>query len=778
MAPQDSFIEEDDETCPLCIEELDIQDRNFHPCPCGYQVCQFCFNNIKNNMNGLCPACRRPYDEKTIQWKVVTQEEIAEFRAKIQNNQKRRAAEQRQKEVQKREAEKDNRKNLVGVRVVQKNLVYVTGLTPTVREDELLKTLRRPEYFGQYGNIQKISISNRKSTDGQPQSLGIYVTFERKEDAARCIQAVNGSQNSDRVLRAQLGTTKYCSAWLRHETCSNRQCMFLHELGDEEDSYTRQDLSSMNSINTQRPLPSGASSSSRSASRQQSHPTPSQSSAPQMARSSSRDGSENGAGSALPSSANWAQNPQVRSRRGSHATSGAASSPAISHSLPATAEAPQEAIEEHPAEESPVETSSNDFSSFATAALQENSRFIAYNDRVYQLIKAICEGSPYLESASDVEYPSYYDSRGWEKRRAMREEEEARMLEAEPEEPEPVQDVSDGEPESSGSHALGGEPEDREPPRETYDFERRGSTQPAIRSPADGLFGPALGSGFSQAASNIGSIAGSRAITPQQQAYLRAQAAFTDHLPPGITPAQSSLFQNPGHNRQGSRFSFANANDNQSQSTAIKLAANPRIMAQQTAMMPSAFPSQIPSQPGNQFYPSTMPGPPPGLKSTGTPPNLFGHGFGGSGFGGGQKDVNELLQNITRGRGTGGQAHDAGKREYMSSIYPNQYPPSTSSTPAPASGLMASLYPGAFPDYGKQKKKGKKHRHANTSSSGGSGLVDLVDPSILQASRMQQHQQQSNAGVAPGLFGGQSQGGYNPNMMYGNASQYGGGRWA
>lgn len=40
------------------------------------KVCQFCFNNIKNNMNGLCPACRRPYDEKTIEWKVVTSEEF------------------------------------------------------------------------------------------------------------------------------------------------------------------------------------------------------------------------------------------------------------------------------------------------------------------------------------------------------------------------------------------------------------------------------------------------------------------------------------------------------------------------------------------------------------------------------------------------------------------------------------------------------------------------------------------------------------------------------
>jgi len=42
---------------------------------CVYQVCQFCYNNIKNQMNGLCPACRRPYDEKSIEWKIVSPEE-------------------------------------------------------------------------------------------------------------------------------------------------------------------------------------------------------------------------------------------------------------------------------------------------------------------------------------------------------------------------------------------------------------------------------------------------------------------------------------------------------------------------------------------------------------------------------------------------------------------------------------------------------------------------------------------------------------------------------
>lgn len=33
-----SSSEEEEYDCPLCMEELDIADRNFRPCPCGYQV--------------------------------------------------------------------------------------------------------------------------------------------------------------------------------------------------------------------------------------------------------------------------------------------------------------------------------------------------------------------------------------------------------------------------------------------------------------------------------------------------------------------------------------------------------------------------------------------------------------------------------------------------------------------------------------------------------------------------------------------------------------------
>ncbi|KAJ2898578.1 RNA recognition domain-containing protein [Zalerion maritima] len=772
MGGSDSFIDDEDDTCPLCIEEFDLSDRSFKPCPCGYQVCQFCFNNINSNMNGLCPACRRPYDEKTIEWKVVTPEEVAEFKANIQKNQKKRAQEQRVEEARQRQAEKNDRKNLVGVRVVQKNLVYVTGLTPTVREDELMKTLRKLEFFGQYGNIQKISISNRKGIDGHNQSLGIYVTFEKKEDATRCIQAVNGSQNGDRVLRAQLGTTKYCSAWLRHETCQNRQCMFLHEQGDEEDSYSRQDLSSMNSIDSQRKQATAGG--SRSASRQQGLIQQAGQASQPMARSSSKDGSDNGDGSALPSSANWARNPQT-SRRGSHATSGATDSPAISSSFPVPAESAFGATQGSSAKDSvPQKRVSSSSQPKPTQTTESNKPLM--DPIIAEILRNIRHVKLKEFSEDEIsQYPPLFDINGGAKRRAMREAEKA---ESDPEEPADTQEASDGEPEAGGSLALGGEPEDSDPVR---DFEQRrapGAQPPIQKSIGEGIFGGSSVGNFGAApgSSALGTI-GNRTTTPHQQqpqmygSVRPAGAGGFENTPPpgmgggqgggGAGGSQTSLFQQ-GHQRGSSRYNFAN--DGGASANSVKVAANPRVMAQQASMMPQ----QMHSQHGSQYYGSSMPGPPPGLKSTGTPPNPFSFS---SGSGLVTKD-SDMLHNMMRRGGAGGNAHE--KREFVSSPFSNQYPPSTSSTPAPASGLLASLYgtpPGQFQDFGhKQKKKGKKHRHANTSSSGGSGLVDLADPSILQA-RMQ-HQQQSNAGVGQGPFGGQSQDDELPSLDEARSSVY------
>lgn len=76
------------------------------------------------------------------------------------------------------------------------------GLNPTIRdESQLLQTLRGKDYFGQYGDIDKIVVSKAKLGGNPNQGIGVYVTFARKADAATCIAAVDGSLNGERVLR-------------------------------------------------------------------------------------------------------------------------------------------------------------------------------------------------------------------------------------------------------------------------------------------------------------------------------------------------------------------------------------------------------------------------------------------------------------------------------------------------------------------------------------------------------------------------------------------------
>ena len=73
-----NFSSDEDNDCPLCMEEIEVDDKYFKPCPCGYVVCRFCWNHIKNDLNGLCPACRRAYSDDLIQFKPVPPEEYSD----------------------------------------------------------------------------------------------------------------------------------------------------------------------------------------------------------------------------------------------------------------------------------------------------------------------------------------------------------------------------------------------------------------------------------------------------------------------------------------------------------------------------------------------------------------------------------------------------------------------------------------------------------------------------------------------------------------------------
>uniref|UniRef100_A0A3B4CSY1 CCR4-NOT transcription complex subunit 4 n=1 Tax=Pygocentrus nattereri TaxID=42514 RepID=A0A3B4CSY1_PYGNA len=222
-------LKEDPMECPLCMEPLEIDDVNFFPCTCGYQICRFCWHRIRTDENGLCPACRKPYPEDPAVYKPLSQEEIQ----RIKNEKKQKQNEKKQKVT-------ENRKHLASVRVVQRNLVFVVGLSQRLADPEVLK---RPEYFGKFGKIHKVVINNSTSYAGsQGPSASAYVTYVRSEDALRAIQCVNNVVVDGRTLKASLGTTKYCSYFLKSMQCPKPDCMYLHELGDEAASFTKEEM--------------------------------------------------------------------------------------------------------------------------------------------------------------------------------------------------------------------------------------------------------------------------------------------------------------------------------------------------------------------------------------------------------------------------------------------------------------------------------------------------------------------------------------------------------
>ena len=82
-------------------------------------------------------------------------------------------ADKRQKDQAKKQKITENRKHLANVRVVQKNLVFVVGLSPRLADPEILK---KPDYFGKFGKIHKVVINH--STQYAGSQLQVTKTYQ------------------------------------------------------------------------------------------------------------------------------------------------------------------------------------------------------------------------------------------------------------------------------------------------------------------------------------------------------------------------------------------------------------------------------------------------------------------------------------------------------------------------------------------------------------------------------------------------------------------------
>nr|GEU75520.1 nucleotide-binding, alpha-beta plait [Tanacetum cinerariifolium] len=229
--------DEGDRSCPLCAEEMDLTDQQLKPCKCGYDICVWCWHHImdmaeKDNTEGRCPACRTPYNKEKI---VSTASQCERLVTGM-------SVEKKQKSQKGKTKTSEGRIQLGSVRVIQRNLVYIVGLPFDLADEDLLQ---QKEYFGQYGKVLKVSISRTAAGTIQQfanSTCSVYITYSKEEEAVRSIQSTHGFVLEGRPLRACFGTTKYCHAWLRNAPCTNVDCLYLHEFGPQEDSFTKDEI--------------------------------------------------------------------------------------------------------------------------------------------------------------------------------------------------------------------------------------------------------------------------------------------------------------------------------------------------------------------------------------------------------------------------------------------------------------------------------------------------------------------------------------------------------
>jgi RING/Ubox like zinc-binding domain len=111
------------------------------------QICRFCWNHIRRNLNNKCPACRRDYSDDVGQFKPINKEEcVVSFYSTKESklsyylhtcSQRRLTQQKKQRERERKDLDALGRRHLANVRVVQRNVVYVVGIGPRFAKEEV-----------------------------------------------------------------------------------------------------------------------------------------------------------------------------------------------------------------------------------------------------------------------------------------------------------------------------------------------------------------------------------------------------------------------------------------------------------------------------------------------------------------------------------------------------------------------------------------------------------------------------------------------------------------
>ena len=145
--------------------------------------------------------------------------------------------------------------SLIQSRIIQKNLVYLIGLSSDLIKIE--QKLKAYEYFGQYGKIIKLVINKNKtynSNGPNGPSYTCFITYSSEAESSLAILSMDNCTIDNHEIKANYGTTKYCLNFLKNSECKNKDCIYLHKLADEKDIVSREQMNSDKDIFPQQRL--------------------------------------------------------------------------------------------------------------------------------------------------------------------------------------------------------------------------------------------------------------------------------------------------------------------------------------------------------------------------------------------------------------------------------------------------------------------------------------------------------------------------------------------
>ena len=202
-------------------------EMDWYPCPCGGQLCSFCFEQCMQ-LNGRCPYCRRKY------YSDAAQRIGAQYRPEP-------------KSTTENVKEQNSIQVVDPIYVLSKTMVEILGIPQKIFNPMILK---RKEYLGQYGRIKRVAcyigtenpftkiskyFKNMSTSPGY-----VYVEFETESEAKSCILSLNGTYVMDSSITACYALTEYCPDFMHGKECSQTKCMKMHQKVDTKKEITFQ----------------------------------------------------------------------------------------------------------------------------------------------------------------------------------------------------------------------------------------------------------------------------------------------------------------------------------------------------------------------------------------------------------------------------------------------------------------------------------------------------------------------------------------------------------